>query len=228
LKLTDIETDRLTLQEGLLKNFRCFSMGKNFAGSGNFGYDRLAAGLVIALAMGACTPTEQGHIKEVTGHLPDLSFSLSSDEGQPVTAKTYEGKVLLMYFGFTHCREECPISMARLTRVMHLLGEDAKRTHILFVTVDPTRDGPRELRRYLAQFNLAQATGLTGTADEIGELAKRCRNAFRPHFPPGGDGGLMHGDAVYIFDAQGHARLLATSADPEETLAEDLRDLLPS
>lgn len=203
-------------------------MSKNFARSGNSGYNRFAAGLVIALAMSACNSTEQGHVKEVTGHLPDLSFSLSSDEGQPVTAKTYEGKVLLMYFGFTHCREECPISMARLTRVMHLLGEDAARAHILFVTVDPTRDGPRELRRYLAQFDLEQATGLTGTPDEIGGLAKRYRNAFRPYFPPGGDGGIMHGDVVYIFDTQGRARLLATSADPEEALAEDLRDLLPS
>jgi protein SCO1/2 len=78
------------------------------------------------------------------------------------------------------------------------------------------------------QFDIEQATGLTGSPDEIGRLAKRYRNAFRPYFPPGGDGGIMHGDAVYIFDTQGRARLLATSADPEEALAEDLRDLLPS
>ena len=203
-------------------------MNKNFGGERNFSRRRLAAGLVIVLAMSACDSTEQGHVKGVTDHLPDLSFSLTSDKGQPVTAKTYEGKVLLMYFGFTHCREECPISMARLTRVMHLLGEDADRAHILFVTVDPKRDAPGELRRYLTQFDIEHATGLTGSLDEIGRLAKRYRNAFRPHFPPGGDGDIMHGDAVYIFDAQGRARLLATSADPEETLAEDLRDLLPS
>ena len=205
----------------LLKN-------KNFGGGPNFRGRRLAAGIVFALAMSACDSTEQGHVKEVAGHLPDLSFSLTSDQGQPVTAGTYEGKVLLMYFGFTHCREECPISMARLARVMHLLGEDADRAHILFVTVDPERDAPGELQRYLTQFDIEQATGLTGALDEIGQLAKRYRNAFRPHFPPGGDGGIMHGDAIYIFDTQGRARLLATSADLEETLAEDLRDLLPS
>lgn len=203
-------------------------MSKSFAGSRNFGQARFAASLVIALAMSACDSTEQGHVKEVVGHLPNLSFSLTSHKGQPVTAKTYEGKVLLMYFGFTHCREECPISMARLTRVMHLLGGDADRAHILFVTVDPERDVPGELRRYLAQFDIEHATGLTGSPDEIGRLAKRYRNAFRPHFPAGGDGDIMHGDAVYIFDAQGRARLLATSADPEEILAEDLRDLLPA
>jgi protein SCO1/2 len=206
------------------KNF----VNKNFGGGPNFSRRRIAAGLVIVLAMGACDSTEQGHVKGVTGHLPDLSFSLTSDKGQPVTAKTYEGKVLLMYFGFTHCREECPISMARLMRVMHLLGADADRAHILFVTVDPNRDAPRELRRYLMQFDIEQATGLTGSPDEIGRLAKRYRNAYRPHFPPGGDGDIMHGDAVYIFDTQGRARLLATSADPEETLAQDLRDLLPA
>jgi protein SCO1/2 len=203
-------------------------MSKNFEGGRNLSRRRLAAGLVIALAMSACDSTEQGHVKGVTGHLPDLSFSLTSDKGQPVTAKTYEGKVLLMYFGFTHCRKECPISMARLTRVMHLLGGDADRARILFVTVDPKRDGPRELHHYLAQFDIEHATGLTGSPDEIGRLAKRYRNAFRPHFPTGGDGDITHGDAVYIFDAQGRARLLSTSADPEETLAKDLRDLLPS
>jgi len=203
-------------------------VNKNFGRGRNFSHSRLAAGLGIVLALSACDSTEQGHVKEVTGHLPDLSFSLTSDKGQPVTAKTYEGKVLLMYFGFTHCREECPISMARLTRVMHLLGEDADRTHILFVTVDPERDVPGELRRYLTQFDIEHATGLTGTPDEVGRLAKRYRNAFRPHFPPGGDGDIMHGDAIYIFDTQGRARLLATSADPEETLVQDLRDLLPA
>ena len=203
-------------------------MDKNLAGSRNFSHGRLAVILALALAMSACNSKEQGHVKEVTGHLPDLNFSLISDEGEPVTAKTYEGKILLMYFGFTHCREECPISMARLARVMHLLGEDADRTHILFVTVDPKRDDPKGLRRYLAQFDPEHATGLTGTPDEIGRLAKRYRNAFRPGFPPGGDGDIMHGDAVYIFDTQGRARLLATSADPEENLAEDLRDLLSS
>ena len=216
-----------------VRNFRYFSMNKsfvnkNFGGGRNFSHRRLAAGLVIVLAMSACDSTEQGHVKEVIGHLPDLSFSLTSDKGQPVTAKTYEGKVLLMYFGFTHCREECPISMARLTRVMHLLGRDADRAHILFVTVDPERDAPGELRRYLTQFDIEHATGLTGAPDEIGRLAKRYRNAFRPHFPPGGDGDIMHGDAIYIFDTQGRARLLATSADQEEILVQDLRDLLPA
>lgn len=203
-------------------------VNKNLGGGRNFSPRRFVAGIVFALAMSACDSTEQRHVKEVTGHLPDLSFSLTSDEGQPVTARTYEGKVLLMYFGFTHCREECPISMARLTGVMHLLGEDADRVHILFVTVDPERDVTGELRRYLTQFDIEQATGLTGDPDEIGRLARRYRNAFRPHFPPGGDGDIMHGDAIYIFDTQGRARLLATSADSEETLVQDLRDLLPS
>lgn len=207
-------------------------MNKNFGGGRNFSHRRFAAGLVTAglvtvLVMSACDSIEQGHAKEVTGHLPDLSFSLTSDQGQPVTARTYEGKVLLLYFGFTHCREECPISMARLARVMHLLGEDAERAHILFVTVDPERDVPEELRRYLMQFDIGQATGLTGNPDEIGRLARRYRNAFRLHFPPGGDSDIMHGDVIYIFDTQGRARLLATSADPEEILVQDLRDLLP-
>lgn len=201
-------------------------MSKCFRGKENFMHASFIAALAIALAISACDSTEHWSVEDVTGHLPDLNFSLTSDEGRSVTARTYEGNVLLMYFGFTHCQAECPVSMARLARLMQLLGDDANRARILFVTVDPKRDTPQELRRYLTQFDPEHSTGLTGPPEEIGRLARRYRNAFRPRVPAGGDGNVTHGDAIYIFDARGRARLLATSADLEANLAEDLRRLL--
>lgn len=191
---------------------------------------RLIVGLSVSFVLSACYSQKPWHMEEVAGHLPDLNFSLTSDRGHNVTAQTYEGSILLMYFGFTNCRAECPVSMARLARVTRLLGDDANRVRILFVTLDPARDTAQTLHRYVTQFDSKHAVGLTGTADEIEGLAKRYRTAYRPRSigtdSIGADANIMHGDAVYIFDRHGRARLLATSTDSDEDLTEDLRRLL--
>jgi len=166
------------------------------------------------------------HVEEVTGHLPELNFSLTSDRGSAVTAKTYEGYLLLMYFGFTHCTAECPVSMARLAHVMRLLGNDGHRTRILFVTLDPQRDTPQVLHRYVMEFDPEHAVGLTGTIMDIERLTKQYRAAYRPRSKIEEAGDIEHGDAVYIFDTKGQARLLATSSDSDENLAKDLHRLL--
>ncbi|MEO8767636.1 MAG: SCO family protein [Nitrosospira sp.] len=187
---------------------------------------RYMLSLAVAFAISSCVSEKTWHVEEVVGHLPDLDFSLTSDKGHLVTAKTYENYILLLYFGFTNCEAECPVSMARLARVMRLLGDNANRTRILFVTLDPGHDTPPVLRRYVMQFDPEHAVGLTGTTDDIQNLTKRYRAAYRPHSKTGGTSGITHGDAVYIFDSEGQARLLATSADSDEDLAEDIRRLL--
>jgi protein SCO1/2 len=109
---------------------------------------------------------------------------------------------------------------------MQLLGTDANRARILFVTLDPERDTPQILHRYVGQFDPDHAIGLTGTTSDIERLTKQYRAAYRPRSKISEAGGIDHGDAVYIFDSQGRARLLATSADSDEHLAQDLRRLL--
>ena len=186
----------------------------------------LIVGLMMAFMVSACNSQKPWYSEEVSGHLPDLNFSLTSDRGRNVTAQTYEGSIVLMYFGFTRCNAECPVSMARLAQIMRLLGNEANRVRILFVTLDPDRDTPQTLHQYVTQFDSEHAVGLTGTSDEIEGLAKRYRTAYRPRSIIGVSGDIAHGDAVYIFDRRGRARLLATSADSDEELTEDLRRLL--
>ncbi len=183
---------------------------------------RYIVSLVIALALSGCVNEKSWHVEDVTGHLPDLNFSMTSDRGNAVTARTYDGYVLLMYFGFTHCTAECPVSMARLAQVMELLGNDANRARILFVTLDPARDTPQVLHRFVTQFGPEHTVGLTGTTADIERLTKQYRAAYRPRSKIGETGNIEHGDAVYIFDSRGRARLLATSSDSNEDLAEDL------
>jgi protein SCO1 len=187
---------------------------------------RCIYGMMAAFLISGCFSERDWRVEEVTGHLPDLEFTLTSDNGNAATAKTYGGYVLLMYFGFTSCKAECPVSMARLTHVMQLLREDADRVRILFVTLDPEHDVPGILRHYVAQFDPERIVGLTGSPSDIQSLTKRYRAAYRPLSKVGNMSGITHGDAVYIFDSQGRARLLATSSNSDEDVAEDVRRLV--
>jgi len=187
---------------------------------------RCICGMMAAFLISGCFSHGDWRVEEVAGHLPDLEFTLTADDGGAATAKTYGGYTLLMYFGFTSCKTECPVSMARLAHVMQLLGKNADRVRILFVTLDPEHDGPPVLRRYITQFDAERTVGLPGSPADIQSLTKRYRVAYRPRSKAGNGGGITHGDAIYIFDSQGRARLLATSSHPDEDVAEDIRRLL--
>jgi protein SCO1/2 len=182
--------------------------------------------VVLALVLNGCDTERQWQLHEITGHLPDLRFALMSDTGQPVTDQTYQGYLVLLFFGFTTCQAECPTTLFRLAKIVRQLGEHAKRTRILFVTLDPGRDTPQVLHRYVTAFDAGHATGLTGSEAEIEDLAKRYRAAFRPRKSDSDD--ITHSAAVYVFDPQGHARLLITPDDAIVTVANNLRHLLES
>jgi protein SCO1 len=189
------------------------------------GFTRLLTVLTLATTLWGCTGKNAWHVEDVTGHLPDLDFSLVSDSGSTVTAKKFEGHLLLLYFGYTHCNAECPVSLARLAQVVQMLG-DGNRFRILFVSLDPDRDTPEVLQRYIVQFDSERAVGLTGTAADIERLTKQYRTAYRPRSRISETADIEHGDAVYVFDAHRRARLIATSSDADEHLMKDLRRLV--
>ncbi|MDD5266538.1 MAG: SCO family protein [Methylococcales bacterium] len=196
-----------------------------------FGTRRLKFGRIIlytalTLALNGCDTGRQQQLPEITGHLPDLRFSLMSDTGQPVTNQTYQGYLIMLFFGFTGCQAECPFTLFRLAKIMRNLGDNANRTRILFVTLDPGRDSPQVLHRYVAAFEAGQVIGLTGNETEIEDLTKRYRAAYRPRKSDSDE--LSHSAAVYVFDPQGRARFLVTPDDPIETVADVLRRLLAS
>lgn len=189
-------------------------------------FDRTILCVALALILSGCNPEKQWQLTEITGHLPDLSFSLMSDSGQPVTDQTYQGYLVMLFFGFTNCRTECPTTLFRLANIVRRLGNHSHRTRILFITLDPGHDTPEVLHRYLTAFDDGHAVGLTGIESEIEDTAKRYRIAFRPKKSDSND--LTHSAAVYVFDPQGHARLLITPDDTIETVADDLHHLLDS
>jgi protein SCO1/2 len=98
-------------------------------------------------------------------------FSLIDQTGRKVTERDMLGRPAVVFFGFTYCPEVCPTTLADLTNWLGALGPDADRLGIFFVTVDPGRDGPEELAKYLSSFD-PRIRGLTGTASDIDGVAK--------------------------------------------------------
>ncbi len=181
------------------------------------------------LALAGCSGQPELHWNlntSVRGHLPDLQFSLVDGNGQQVTAKAFRGKVAILYFGYTHCPDVCPLTLAHLHVMMQELGPLAEDARILFVSVDPARDTPEVLHRYVKAFD-KHAVGLTGSEKQIRGLAKRYRVAFT-RGPTNAHGGyeVNHSSAIYVFDGKGRARLLATPTDTPADIAHDVRQLI--
>jgi protein SCO1/2 len=167
-------------------------------------------------------------LTNISGHMPDLDFKLTDDLGKPVTGADYRGKVVLLYFGYTHCPDVCPLTLAQLHVVMQRLGSLADGARILFVSVDPARDTPAVLHAYVNAFD-SHVVGLTGEPRAIEALSKRYRSAFSRE-PGSADGNyeVSHSSAIYVFDRDGKARLLATPAASRDDLVHDLHLLLSS
>ncbi|WP_027804104.1 SCO family protein [Paraburkholderia dilworthii] len=189
----------------------------------------VAIGALLAMiSLAGCTNrAEPWHLTNVSGHLPDLDFTLTADDGRPVNGDSFKGRAALVYFGYTHCPDVCPETMSRLMQVLGKLGPDAQKVRILFITVDPARDTPHALHDYVGAFDPEHAEGLTGTDWQIESLAKRYRVAYQMEKrDPNGSYEVTHSSAVYVFDAQGRARLLATDHDTPDAIAADLRRIV--
>jgi len=191
----------------------------------------LTTALILSAGLAACSrpDTTPWKLTDVSGHLPDLDFRLIDDTGKPVTGQSFLGQTTLVYFGYTHCPDVCPETMARLIQVMQQLGPDAKNARIVFITVDPDRDTAAALHDYVRAFDAQHAVGLTGTDAAIESIAKRYRVAYQMEKrDPSGAYDVTHSSAVYIFDTHGHARLLATESDSIDTITHDLRRVIDS
>lgn len=189
-----------------------------------------AALLLAFLALAACTRGEvRGGVSNIGGVMPDLSFKMTrANDAAPVTADTYRGKAVLLYFGYTHCPDECPTTLANLTKVLHDLGPRAKDVRVLFVSVDPKRDTLPVLKAYANTF-APQIDGLRGTDDQIAALARRYRVLYRVEpASEGKDTEVMHSDSTFFFDPSGRARLVTTRTDDTKAITADVTRLLQS
>ncbi len=132
------------------------------------------------------------------------SFRLIADDGRVVTDRSFPGKYLLVYFGYSACRDVCPETLNTLTGAIGRLGPKAARVQPLFITVDPERDTPTVLHRYVQAF-LPGLIGLSGPPAQIRSLARAYDVTIVSHPPQGGEAAPMidHSSVIYLMAPDG-------------------------
>jgi protein SCO1/2 len=173
------------------------------------------------LCLAACGPEKPWHSTDIRGSMPDLSFRMvRASDGLKVSEDDYRGRVVLLYFGYTHCPDVCPTTLANISDVLKRLGRDAEKVRVLFVSVDPDRDTLDVLKQYAEAFG-QQVDGLRGSDNAIADLARRYRVAYTVKKTP--DYVVTHTNAVFVFDGKGHARLVSTDTNDTAGLTDDVR-----
>lgn len=187
-------------------------------------YALMLCGLLGILT--ACSEDKSWNFTDISTIMPALEFTLTDTSGKTVDASAYRGKVTLLFFGYTHCPDVCPTTLAGISQAIGKLGPQADSVRALFVTVDPKRDKLEVLHAYAHAFG-PQVVGLRGTDDQLRALAKRYHVAYSLGEPDKqGSYAVTHSGTVFIFDQQGRARLLAVGDNQPDRIAHDLRQLI--
>jgi protein SCO1/2 len=191
---------------------------------------RLAAMiLILSCAAGAhVAHAEAFKGVDITGQGYSGAFRLAGHDGSPRTPADFAGKVLVVTFGFTRCADSCPIALATLARLMDALGEDAKNVQAALITVDPERDTPGLLAKYVTAFQ-PTFLGLSGDAAQTRQAARAFKVFYQkvPAAPKrSGDYTVDHSTGYYALDRQGRVRLLFRHSQPVADMAHDIRLLL--
>jgi len=192
---------------------------------------RILAGivaLVLAALLTGCERAPQQpalQLTDITGADFGRGFSLTDHNGRARTLVDFRGKVVAVFFGFTHCPDVCPTTLAEMAQVMRELGPDAEKVQVLLITVDPERDTAEVLRQYVPSFH-ASFLGLYGDADAIARTAKEFKVFYQKQPLPGGGYSVDHSAGTYIYDRQGRLRLYASHGRGAAVLVHDIRMLL--
>jgi protein SCO1/2 len=193
-----------------------------------FSIARLLMLSLIGVSLLACSPQQSFKNVDITGSKAfGTDFSLLDPDGKVRTLADFKGKAVLMFFGYTQCPDVCPTTLTEMQQVMTLLGPQADKVQVLFVTVDPERDTAAILKQYVPAFD-SRFLGLR-PADEA--ALEKVTKDFKVYYQkvPGTSSGsytMDHMAGSYAFDPEGRLRLYIKHAQGAETLAQDLKELL--
>ncbi len=189
--------------------------------------------ITLSLALTGCGDKGQPVPKvafantDITGLDYARDFQLTDHNGKPRSLADFSGKVVLVFFGFTHCPDVCPTTLSEMAGVMKQLGEkDASRLQVLFITVDPARDTPALLASYVPTFD-ARFLGLAGDQAATDKVIKEFKLFVQK--VPAKDGknySIDHTAGSYVFDPKGHIRLFVRHGQGAEPILHDVRALL--
>jgi len=142
------------------------------------------------------------------GHAEDVvagNFELIDHQGQSVTEHSFDGKLRLVFFGYTSCPDVCPTTLFEVARVMRQLGDEARQVQPIFISVDPEKDTPERLASYVAAFH-PSLVGLTGTKQQLDAVAASFNVTYGIEQASGSDSGpgtVFHSSYLFLMDRQG-------------------------
>ncbi len=153
-------------------------------------------------------------------------FKLTSQLNEPYSSIEARGKVILLFFGFTHCPDICPNTLSAVQTALGQLNEDAKHVQPIFITVDPQRDTPEILRSYLKYFG-NNFIGLTGSSKEIDEVVKQFQGFY--YYEGNVEEGLYtvdHTSNLYIISPEGEVTNIIPYGLPPNVITEAIQKQL--
>lgn len=175
----------------------------------------LAAVGALSLVLQSRSPT----VRETALGTIGGPFTLTGSDGKPFSSATLNGRPAAIFFGFTHCPDVCPTTLARLVKLRRQLGKGDDALSIVFISVDPERDGPAEVGSYAELFD-APVVGLTGSPADI-EKVKKQFGVYSAKAPlPGGGYSVDHTATVFLLDRNG-AFVATLSPQEGDTVALD-------
>jgi protein SCO1/2 len=152
-------------------------------------------------------------------------FALSGTHGRELRMSDHRGRIVVLGFGFTHCPEVCPVTLATLAAARKALGEAGGEVQIIWITVDPERDDAARLGAYVTAFDPTFIGG-TGSEDELAAVRKDYGIAAAKVQEPGKPEGWSHSAFTYLIDREGRLRALMPYGHPAADFVHDLRMLL--
>ena len=187
-------------------------------------FSRLFWSITICSLIAGCDSSPQFRSTDITGAPYGQRLELVDHTGKPRRLEDWRGRAVVLFFGFTHCPDVCPTTLADIALALKSLGPDAKRVQVLMVSVDPERDTPASLAKYVTAFD-ERFVGLRGDL----EATKRVASEFKIYFEKRKQGEsytVDHSAQSYVLDPQGRLRLLVRHDRIAQDLAADLRTLL--
>ena len=189
---------------------------------------RLIALIVIGLLLAACSHTFAGVAPNPIGPAPD--FALIDEDGLPFKLSDLRGKWILLAYGYTHCPDVCPLTLSRLRDVKKIVDANGDQVQVVFVTIDPERDTPDIMQKYVSHFDQAfpqKFKGLSGTPAEIAAAAKAYNVKYEKKETGSADGySMAHTAEVHLIDPQFNRRMTFPFGVKAEEIAADLQTLM--
>jgi protein SCO1/2 len=181
-----------------------------------------AAGFAIAMLSGNRPAIVSAYLSRAIGG----PFRLVASDGRTVTERTYRGKWLLVFFGYTHCPDVCPTTLNTIAAALRQLGAEAAQVQPLFITVDPRRDTPQVLANYVKAFG-SHIVGLTGTTEQIAAVAHEYKVYYSKEMTAKQlDYFVDHSAFIYVMDPNGKFVQVISNTASAGQIAARLRQLL--